>query len=215
MAGDKDKAFIFILLVAVAVLVILALVSHLYIFKTSSQTAVIRYEPTAINLPSMVESGSCFAGSIAAPYRSDAWRCSIGNNIADPCFQIKGSDELLCKPNPLNADSSPSFVMKLTGSLPEPNSVSTNVPNNWAWLVELSDGTVCTPFTGTLPFSAEGDVAYYSCDSAAANESMIFNSLDSNTTPWTAEVGFLSTSSATYPPHLGSHSTTTIKAVWQ
>src|SRR5690349_13109900 len=31
-------------------------------------------------------SGSCFAGSLADPGRVDAYRCSSGNRIYDPCF---------------------------------------------------------------------------------------------------------------------------------
>src|SRR5438132_10979837 len=41
--------------------------------------------------------GSCFAGSLADG-RADAWRCSVGNQIMDPCFQGKGY--LLCPPSP-------------------------------------------------------------------------------------------------------------------
>jgi hypothetical protein len=31
--------------------------------------------------------GNCFTGSLASTSRPDAWRCSSGNGILDPCYQ--------------------------------------------------------------------------------------------------------------------------------
>jgi hypothetical protein len=31
--------------------------------------------------------GSCFTSSNASASRPDAWRCSSGNGILDPCYQ--------------------------------------------------------------------------------------------------------------------------------
>lgn len=211
-----NRKKILTLAIAVVVIILLCLLLYTYVSKTpAASTIVTRYTPSVSDLPSAVESGSCFSTSIAAPYRSDAWRCTVGNEIADPCFQVPDSQELLCRPDPISTTSPSTFALELTKSLPKPLVPNVNPPANWAWLVELSDGTICTPFTGTLPFSAQGDVAYYSCSSTVPDESMIFNRLDSSTTPWTAKVGILSTSSNKYPPDLSSYSTTTIKAIWQ
>src|ERR1700758_4683172 len=38
-------------------------------------------------------SGKCFATSAASPTRPDAWRCSTGNAILDPCYQRIMGDE--------------------------------------------------------------------------------------------------------------------------
>jgi hypothetical protein len=176
-------------------------------------TNVMHYIPQANALPDTTESGSCFTTSIAAPYRADAWRCTVGNEISDPCFQISGSKDLLCEPDPADTSTPSGFVLKLTGPLPKPE-VSTSTSNQ-GWMVELSDETICTPFTGTLPFSVEGDVANYSCNSKLPVEGLLFNGLDSSTTPWTAEAGMLSTSTISYPPRLISSTTVQIKNVWQ
>lgn len=177
-------------------------------------TDVVHYTPSATDLPETAEEGSCFANSAAYPYRADAWRCSVGNSISDPCFQIAGSSELICNPDPLDPSSSSTFALKLTAPLPKVSVVSTTAEINSGWMLELVDGTICTPFTGTLPFSSEGDVAYYSCNSSKPNEQMIFNSLDSKTNPWTAEIGELALSSG-FPPPLEDTSTIGIKIVWQ
>src|SRR6201998_1469832 len=44
-------------------------------------------------------SGKCFATSAASPTRPDAWRCSTGNAILDPCYQrIMGDEKQLACP---------------------------------------------------------------------------------------------------------------------
>lgn len=179
-----------------------------------ASTQVIHYVPQADALPSAMEDGYCFTDSIAAPYRADAWRCSVGNSINDPCFQISGRQDLLCTPNPTDVSATSTFVLRLTKPLPKAVVPSVAAPRNWGWFVQLSDGTICTPFTGTLPFSAEHDVANYSCNSAMPGESMIFNGLNSSTTPWLAEVGSLSTTGG-YPPSLQSSFEIPIQTVWQ
>lgn len=37
--------------------------------------------------------GTCFAASAASSTRPDAWRCSSGNGILDPCYQRILGDE--------------------------------------------------------------------------------------------------------------------------
>ena len=44
-------------------------------------------------------SGKCFTHSLASPSRSDAWRCSAGNALMDPCYQrIMGDEKQLACP---------------------------------------------------------------------------------------------------------------------
>ena len=82
-------------------------------------TKVVDYVPPAPAENATIVVGSCWTNSIAAPYRSDAWRCTVGNEIHDPCFQIPGNANLLCDPNPGNiADASP-VILSLVKPLPK------------------------------------------------------------------------------------------------
>jgi hypothetical protein len=181
-------------------------------------TQVIDYAPV-VSTDTPVMKGSCFANSIAAPYRSDAWRCTVGNAISEPCFALPTSTDklgsLLCGANPAGNDTSSTFVLQLTKGLPKVEMPTGTIPSNWAWLVELNDGTVCSPFTGTRPFDASGDVATYACHSALAGENMIFDDLHASSSVWTAEVGALSTATSTFPPALVASTTVPVYAVWQ
>jgi hypothetical protein len=179
-------------------------------------TQVIAYVafPPASSTP--VESGSCWTNSIAASFRSDAWRCTIGNSISDPCFQIQGStSSLLCNLNPTVIDSTSTFVLKLTKPLPTPEVSPSNPPSNWAWLVQLADGTLCTPFTGTLPITATGEAANYGCAPGPLGDNLlIFDGLNSSGSTWTAEVGTISQTTSSLPT-ISSSSTVPVETVWQ
>ncbi len=162
--------------------------------------------------------GSCWTSSIAAPYRADAWRCAVGNGIQDPCFQIDGSTStLLCAMNPADPAATSSFVLSLTKPLPVPESPGAPAPNNWAWLVKLGDGTVCSPFTGTLPFAADGEVAEYGCapQSPGGPAWNIFGDLNASSSVWTAKIGMFSASTSTFPPLIVASSVVPVAAVWQ
>ena len=77
-------------------------------------TQVISYVPETPTTSTPVVAGTCFANSAAAPYRSDAWRCTVGNQISDPCFEIPGvTGSLYCGANPTTTDTSSTFVLKL------------------------------------------------------------------------------------------------------
>ena len=118
-------------------------------------------------LPTVQQNGNCFANSISAPYRKDAWRCMIENAIYDPCFETKQKGFVFCQTNPLVADS---VLIKLNKALPKV-SVPENAKENWAWFLTLKDGTYCSPFTGTLP-PLQGVMAYYGC-SGAKNQVLV------------------------------------------
>ncbi len=178
------------------------------------ETQINTYVPIMPASSTPVVVGSCFTNSIAAPYRSDAWRCSVGNAISDPCFEIPNSKNLFCGADPAAPAATSSFVLKLTKSLPASEVPSSTVPSNWAWLVVLSDGTLCTPFTGTRPFAAGGEVALYACNGGVGEE-MIFGDLHNAGAVWTAMVGSLSRSTSTFPPVIESSSTVSVSAVWQ
>jgi eukaryotic-like serine/threonine-protein kinase len=178
-------------------------------------TQVVAYVPPQIASGAPTMNGSCWTNSIAAPYRVDAWRCTVGNSIQDPCFQIPNSKKLLCGMNPANPDATSTFVLNLTQPLPQAEPIEGGVPSNWAWLVELSDGTLCSPFTGTRPFTASGQSANYGCaPGPLGNNLMIFGDLNASSSVWMADVGTLSQSTSSLPT-LQSSTEVPVTEVWQ
>ena len=189
-------------------------------------TQVVQFTPPELASTTPVENGTCFASSVAAPYRADAWRCTVQNAISDPCFAIQGSANLsaaedlvtgagtgfILEPDEAASESdesrSPSANASATAS-------SRTIPSNWAWLLQLGDGTVCSPFTGTRPFTAAGDVATYSCNGSSTGESLVFGELNNTSATWYAEVGSLSAATSTFPPVIVSSSTVPVSAVLQ
>ena len=188
------------------------------ITQTSQPTQVISYIPNASTSGTAVKKGSCLTNSIAAPYRADAWRCMVGNEIYDPCFEIPTSTStknLLCGINPAQPATTSTFMLQLIKSLSTPGALPNPTPSNWAWAVMLADGTYCTPFTGTRPFAASGEAAYYGCASENPAEEYIFGDLNNSQAIWTAAVGSLSKSTSTYPPTIESLQTVPVKTAWQ
>lgn len=181
-----------------------------------SATQIIAYAPATPASSTPVENGSCWTNSIAAPFRTDAWRCTVGNSISDPCFQLPNStSSLLCNVNPTVSNSTSTFVLHLTKPLPAPDVPPGMVPSNWAWLVQLQDGTLCTPFTGTLPITATGDAASYGCaPGPLGTDVMIFNGLNTSSSVWTAEIGTIAESTSSLPT-IASSSTVPVETVWQ
>ncbi len=205
-----------VIIFAALVLIFGALIFYFYyqdhrVTKTTvpSSTQVIHYTPSKPNnLPQ--ESGSCWENSVAAPYRADAFRCMVENEISDPCFKIPDSQQLLCGEDQASASPKNSFLLSLTKSLPTAT-VPAPIPTNWAWQVQLSNGVTCTPFTGTLPFTATGEVAHYGC----SDKSLIFGDINNAKALWTAKVGTLSTDPNIFPPVIVHSSTISIAKVWQ
>ncbi|HVN26803.1 MAG TPA: hypothetical protein VMT99_04125 [Candidatus Paceibacterota bacterium] len=163
-------------------------------------TDVVTYEAAVPSTSTPIQSGSCFASSIAAPYRTDAWRCTVGNAISDPCFAIAGTKNLLCGANPAEGPYATStFVLRLAKALPSATLPAGGIPANWAWAVQFADGTYCTPLTGTRPVTATGVMGTYACASPNPQESLILGDLNANASTWTATVGSLSVSTSSLP----------------
>ncbi len=123
---------------------------------TITGTKIIEFAPP---LPSggNAKEGSCWAESIAAP-RPDAWRCSVGNSISDPCFTVaRNPEQLVCGADP--ALRSDGFILKLTKPLPKkPHGTRKVAP----WIFQLSDGSICEAMSGTVP-TVNGEPARWSC----------------------------------------------------
>ncbi len=98
-------------------------------------------------------SGECFASSAAVPARSDAWRCTIGNAIHDPCFQnVMGDPRLLaCPAAPWDANVT---LLTLTSPLPTEERKDISLKDTLPWALELTNGQRCTLLTGaTAPIA--------------------------------------------------------------
>jgi hypothetical protein len=180
-------------------------------------TQVVVYIPPVPATSTPVESGSCWTNSIAAPFRPDAWRCSVGNSVQDPCFQIPGDTSVvLCGVNPAVPNATSLFVLKLTQPLPVPEPMPGTPPSDWAWLVKLADGTLCSPFTGTLPVAVGGVSANYGCAPkvSGAEGLLIFGDFNTSSSVWTAQVGGLSTPTSGLPS-VTNATTMNVTEVWQ
>jgi hypothetical protein len=102
--------------------------------------------------------GSCLSKSIAVPARHDAFRCTVDNEIHDPCFVVPPiHDQLVCGADPaLKKDG---FLLKLTKPLPKN---SKPARKKEPWILKLADGSICETMTGTLP-AVNGQPARWSC----------------------------------------------------
>ena len=125
--------------------------------------------------------GLCGLHSLASE-RADAWRCSAGNDMYDPCFT--GSvhkDTLACAQSPFSKHvtlltlTKPLTDMKLTGEL-------------WGlrlrgepWGVRLVNGATCVAVQGATDVF-EGDRLNYPCTETG----WIFGVPDRSTAMWTA-----------------------------
>jgi hypothetical protein len=92
-------------------------------------------------------SGKCFSESAASAGRPEAWRCSMGNAILDPCFQnVMGDPKLLsCPSDPWSANVR---MLTVTEPLPASARKDFSLKNVMPWAIELAGGQRCTLFTG-------------------------------------------------------------------
>jgi len=130
---------------------------------TITATQVITYVPGSPT--GEPREGSCWTNSLAV-WREDAWRCTVGNDIFDPCFAEDGS--VICGANPTT--TTVSFALTLTEPLPAPE-VPPDTANH-AWLVELADGTVCEFATGATGGVGDERINYF-CPSSDPTQSVV------------------------------------------
>jgi hypothetical protein len=131
--------------------------------QTVRATRVTTYVPVVPSAPK--RSGSCWTRSIAAPSRADAWRCMLGNEIYDPCFSPKAPGVVVCDVNPVSGGRG--FAVRLTKPLPAgepPFTARLALP----WVVQLANGEVCIPLTGTHELIGKESIGYECSRSDAA-----------------------------------------------
>ena len=126
-----------------------------------TETQVISITPS-LPTTSTAQEGECFAASIAST-RADAYRCTIGNAIQDPCFVAEdGPGEgqtLVCGIDPIKNEAG--FVLTVTKALPEANKA--DLPQH-PWLIKLSDGVFCNFATGGSGIIAGERINFYCSD---------------------------------------------------
>jgi hypothetical protein len=145
-------------------------------------TTVVTLAPTVPAGPS--REGTCWTRSIAAP-RDGAWRCKMGNQIADPCFSLPSRQTVVvCLPDPVTGD--PGFALQLTTPLPT-GLPAPSVPPA-PWLIRLADGQTCRPFTGTVPVVAGEPARWYCGDPASPvhRGGGLVTKIDDRASPWMA-----------------------------
>ncbi|HLR47280.1 MAG TPA: hypothetical protein VK092_08965 [Deinococcales bacterium] len=105
--------------------------------------------------------GECFAPSLASPGRPDAWRCSAGNRILEPCFGAPaGQDDavrLACAGDPFGGEIT---MLTLSEELPASAEPATEA---LPWAVELGNSERCTLLTGATA-SLAGKRIDYGCE---------------------------------------------------
>jgi hypothetical protein len=122
------------------------------------------------------QAGTCFTASIAASGRADAWRCSVGNEIRDPCFADASGDQVACPdlPNLIRA-----LVIRPSQPL-DPAAANPANPDATPWMLQLTTGSNCGFLTGASEVVA-GQRLNYSC----ADGSSLYGMPDRSSGQWT------------------------------
>ena len=161
------------------------------------RTEVIVYVPP---VPTKMVDGHCWTSSIAAPGSPYAWRCSVENTIYDPCLTAVDGQTIVC------GVPDQEFGLNLTEPLPKPEVVEQTVVR--PWLLELTDGVTCSPFTGTLPPIKEQ--ATYGC----SDQAVILDDLQPGLV-WYAQKAILEpTDKGPLPFQVGQEKLVPVAKVW-
>lgn len=122
--------------------------------------------------------GECWTSSIVVPVAS-AYRCLVGNDIADPCFEPPKHTvpaTVACVSSPWSS----ARVVTLTKALPAPATIGK--PHN-PWAVQLANGARCVAASGTVQ-SVEGVALNLLCPGGTAA-----GGLDDHHAKWTVKYG--------------------------
>jgi hypothetical protein len=123
--------------------------------------------------------GSCFSGSDATP-RDDAWRCSFGDELADPCFSsARATGVVLCP----SADPASGTEITLSARLPRAQANRAQPSKNLhPWDLRLSSGRYCE-FSGGATSAVAGVRLNYFCE--GLTDSGLWGWPDRASSPWT------------------------------
>ncbi len=137
--------------------------------STTSTTASTAAQPTATKIYSPVNAdgglavsvtntrkGSCFTTSDTAE-RPDAYRCTVGNNIYDPCFTVNAT-QALC---PVNGPWANRGLLLNGAALPNGTTPNQDAGTKGPpWAIQLADGTNCLEISGATTVTAGQRLGY-------------------------------------------------------
>lgn len=105
--------------------------------------------------------GRCVAGSVADSGRPDAWRCTSGNRIYDPCFEgfEQSTPVVACLESPR---ASAAVVLTPTGGVPRQVANKGYPLASPPWSLSLGNGASCGLLTG-VTFGLAGMRINYGC----------------------------------------------------
>jgi hypothetical protein len=134
-----------------------------------------------IQVAANLNDGSCSTASLADGANQNAWRCSSGKGVYDPCFAPPDETnvtQVACAQSPLSAVEMLTLATPLPSSSTAPSSStgSTPVP----WFMQLANGDTCGRTTAAAS-SAGSPSPSYGCQSGVAS------ALNTSTEPWTVE----------------------------
>lgn len=149
---------------------------------TQESTTVIDYKQEII--PESKKQGSCWTTSIAAQSNNKAWRCSVENNVYDPCFEADNK-KVICDVNP--EDPTRGFELILTEELPLELIHNTN---DSIWIAQLENGLRCFLNSGTAGM-LNGQYYYYACDNNGVLLGNFGKTFDKSNNLWRVQVAYL------------------------
>jgi hypothetical protein len=106
-------------------------------------TEVLTFTP---QIPALTQDGVCFTNSLVSE-RADAWRCTSGEAIYDPCFTAADGETIVCGQAPIFTEDDDGFAVQLTQPLP-PAVIPDAQDDIDPWMLLLQDGNLCTALSG-------------------------------------------------------------------
>lgn len=143
-------------------------------------------------VPAHSVTGSCSGGSVVLAGRADAWRCTAGGPVMDPCFLDEGTSELACVPDPFTPDVT---LLQVSGPMPRGNR---NDPAHPAWFLELADGSRCGAVVADGA-GGGGTATAARASYACGGGTVVFGEPDASRPVWRVQVGAAADPSAARP----------------
>jgi hypothetical protein len=130
-------------------------------------------------LPDERRSGACTGGSNVLTI-ANAWRCTVDNEVYDPCLLGEDGATVVCGSAPVvNATG---FQLELTRPLPEVEVAAMAKMASPPWQLRLDDGTSCTLLRG-MALELNGQAVTHVC----SDSQVLLGEIDRSGEPWTVE----------------------------
>lgn len=169
------------------------------------KTEVVVYKPPTI-LPKDVRNGECWASSLALYQRDDAYRCTSGDSIYDPCFALPdASDKVIC----VNSEDK-EFIIKQDVPLYKKSENFQASEGGGSQKIELSNGIMCDNAPGAT-FMIQNERASYVC----SDGTWLAGEPNTEYQVWTIKRAFLSPGDGYEEDRIERVSNIGIKKVWQ